>query len=210
VGQPGQSKRCPYKPPAIVPPMCTGFTKGAAERVNTMTDKPKKEPRYTVDFVTALSPAACCTRLEQCADAPIRVLGGTLAPVTQRTTVQDNDLFLVEREFPGAMRPIRLVGHLDPDEDGDGTWVHGAVTVDAENQVWIEGLFLFGIFFLMAALFFLRLKTRGFFVSVPLFLLLLTLFALRWRALRATTEDLARWLRRRLYVTAEQVRNQSS
>jgi hypothetical protein len=32
------------------------------------------------------------------------------------------------------------------------------------------------------------------------------MMSLRWRALRTTTEDLARWLRRRLYLTAEQVR----
>ena len=40
----------------------------------------------------------------------------------------------------------------------------------------------------------------------PILLLALYMMSLRWRAIRATTEDLTRWLRRRLYLTAEQVK----
>ena len=70
----------------------------------------------------------------------------------------------------------------------------------------IEGLIVFAMVFLLTALLFLRLSARVFVISVPLLLLTLYMMSLRWRALRANTEDLTRWLRRRLYLTAEQVK----
>jgi len=172
-----------------------------------MTDKTKRKPAaYTVDFVTALTPDACRDRLERSVILPSRGIGGQLAPVAQRTLVRDGGVFTVERTFPGALHPIRLVGNLDRDETGGGTWVHGAITHDANNQVTVEGLTVFLAFFLLTALLFFRLRVDSFFVSVPLLLVALVAFSIRWRALRAATEDLAHWVRRRLYVTTEQVR----
>jgi hypothetical protein len=121
-----------------------------------------------------------------------------------------SDQFIIERTFPAAIRPIRLTGALDPDpEDGGGTWVHGAITHDTENQVLVEGLLVFVAFFLLTMIFFLRLKTRGFMISIPALLMMLTIFSLRWRALRYATRDLALFLRRRLYLTADQVKRES-
>jgi hypothetical protein len=131
--------------------------------------------------------------------------GNRLAPITQRALVEGNDQFTVERSFPLALYPIQLKGCLDPHEKG-GTWVHGAITQDAENQVLVEGLIVFVVFFLLTALLFFRLRVRVFVISVPLLLVTLYMMSLRWRALRAATEELVRWLRRRLYLTAEQVR----
>jgi hypothetical protein len=170
-----------------------------------MTEKPKRKPAYyTVDFVTALSPEACCERLER-EDAPaVQGIGGWLAPVTQRVAVSGGGEFTVERTFRGAFSPIRLVGSLDRDETGGGTWVHGAITHDTDNQVMIEGLILFVLFFLITTLLFLRLKADSLVITVPLLMAMLAVSSVRWRALRATTGDLTRWLRRRLYVTKEQ------
>ena len=49
------------------------------------------------------------------------------------------------------------------------------------------------------------MKTRGLLLLSPLILLVLVLCSIRWRALHAATLDLARWVRRRLYVTPEQL-----
>jgi hypothetical protein len=170
-----------------------------------MTDKPKRKPAYyTVDFVTALPPEACRERLEQEDTRALQGIGGRLAPVAQQVAVS-NGVFTVERTFPGAFSPIRLVGSLDRDESGGGTWVHGAITHDTDNQVMIEGLIVFVLFFLITTLLFLRLKEDSLVITVPLLVLMLVVASARWRALRASTEDLTRWLRRRLYVTKEQV-----
>ncbi len=172
-----------------------------------MSDKPKHKPAwYIVDFITALPVTQCVARLERLDALPNRGLGGSLAPVRQRTRLQANRTFTVERTYPGAIHPIRLVGHLDPDAESDGTWVHGAITHDAQNQVLIEGMIVFLAFFLLTALLYLRLRTRGLVISGPLLLATLVVLSARWRALSRTTEDLARWLRRKLYVTAEQVK----
>jgi hypothetical protein len=124
----------------------------------------------------------------------------------QYTTVEPNGTFTVERTFSGAIRPIRFQGNLDDDAHSDGTWVHGAITSDTENQVLIEGLIVFLFFFMITAVLFLRLRVRSFAISLPLVLLILIIFSLRWRALRESTRDLAAWIRRRLYVTTEQVK----
>jgi len=58
----------------------------------------------------------------------------------------------------------------------------------------------------MTALLFLRLKTRGLVITLPMLLAALLVLSIRWRALRAQTLDLTRWLRRRLYVTTDQIR----
>jgi hypothetical protein len=172
-----------------------------------MTDKPKRKPAYyTVDFVTALPPEACRERLEREEVLASRGVGSWLAPTTQRVAVSSGGEFTVERTFPGALYPIRLVGNLDRDEPGRGTWVHGAITHDTDNQVMIEGLILFVLFFLVTMLLFLRLKADSLMITLPLLALTLVVSSVRWRALRASTEDLTRWLRRRLYVTKEQVR----
>lgn len=167
-----------------------------------MKDKPAF---YTVDFVTALPKAQCRTRLDREDGIRSRGLGGSLAPMRQYTVVQDSGAFIIERTFAGALHPIRFQGSLDDDETSGGTWVHGAITHDTENQVLIEGLIVFLTFFLLTALLFLRLRVRGFAVSLPLVLLMLTVFSLRWRALRDSTRDLAASVRRRLYVTPDQV-----
>ena len=70
----------------------------------------------------------------------------------------------------------------------------------------LEGLAVFVVFFLLAVLLFVALKTRGLLILGPLFLLALAIFSVRWRALHAATLDLARWVRRKLYVTPEQVK----
>lgn len=171
-----------------------------------MTEKGKQKPAYyTVDFVTALSQTECVERLERQVILASNSVGAWLAPMTQRTTVQDSGQFLVERGFPGALHPIRLEGRLEDHAEG-GTWVNGAITHDTYNQVLVEGLILFVLFFVMSALLYLRLKTRGLVITLPMLLAVLVLFSIRWRALRAQTHDLTRWLRRRLYVTAGQVR----
>lgn len=165
--------------------------------------KDKSVPAYyTIDFVTALPLDQCRERLERDVFTP---QGNQLARIEQRAIIEGNDQFTVERSFRFALYPIQLKGCLDPHEKG-GTWVHGTITQDTENQVLIEGLIVFALFFLMTALLFLRLRSRVFLISLPLLLLTLYMMSLRWRALRTTTEDLARWLRRRLYLTAEQVR----
>jgi hypothetical protein len=166
-----------------------------------MTQK-SKPAYYTIDFVTALPLDQCRERLERDVFAP---QGNRLAPITQRALVEGNDQFTVERTFPLAVYPIQLKGCLDPHQKS-GTWVHGAITQDTENQVLIEGLIVFALFFLLTALLFFRLRARVFVISVPLLLVTLYAMLLRWRALRAATADLTRWLRRRLYLTAEQVR----
>ncbi len=168
--------------------------------------KPNKPAYYTVDFTTALPVADCRERLERSITQTV-VSNNLLAPVTQQIVLLKNDQFIIERTFPGAIHPIRLMGALDDDPQTDsGTWVHGAITHDTENQVLIEGLLVFLSFFLLAVLLFLRLKTRGFIISLPVLILMLAVLSLRWRALRSTTLDLSVWLRRRLYLTADQVK----
>lgn len=170
-----------------------------------MVEKSKRRPAaYRVDFVTALPLDACHDRLARGVVLPAQGLGAQLAPITQRVIMVDDRTFVAVRTFPGALYPLRFVGHLDPDEARGGTWVHGAITHDAYNQVLIEGLIAFALFFLITALLFLRLRTRALAISLPTLLLMLTLFSLRWQALHAATEDLAHWVRRRLYVTGEQ------
>ncbi len=171
-----------------------------------MAEKKRKPAYYTVDFVTALPVAQCRERLERGDSAAYHGPGSSLAPMVQRVVVRGNGAFTIERTYPGALYPIRLTGRLDDDESGGGTWVHGAITHDAENQVLIEGLVVFLLFFLITALLFLRLRARSFVISLPLILLVLVVFSLRWRALRESTRDLTVWVRRRLYLTAEQVR----
>lgn len=173
-----------------------------------MTDKVKrKSPHYTADFVTALPLADCIKRLERdTLFVPRRGLGAQLAPIRQEVILLPNRTFTVERYFPGALYPIRFEGNLDDDDASHGTWVHGGITQDAANQVLIEGLIVFAVFFLMTVLFFLRLKTGAFVFTLPVFLMTLTLFSVRWRALRYATMDLTRWLRGKLYVLPEQVK----
>ncbi len=166
-----------------------------------MPDKPKPA-HYTIDFVTALPLDQCRDRLERDVFTPQK---NQLTPITQRVQLEGNDQFTIERAFPFALYPIQLKGCLDPHDTG-GTWVHGAITQDTENQVLIEGLIIFATAFLLTMLLFLRLKTRAFVITVPLLLLALYMMSLRWRAIRGTTEDLTRWLRRRLYLTSEQVK----
>lgn len=169
-------------------------------------DKLKRKPAYyVIDFVTALPLEACRDRLERGVALPLQGVGSSLAPLTQRTLLRANNSFIVERVFPGAIHPIRLVGHLDPDQASDGTWVHGAITHDTYNQVLIEGLIVFVTFFLLTALLFLRLKARVFVISLPALTVMLIVFSMRWRTLRRATEDMSHWLRRRLYLTSEQV-----
>jgi hypothetical protein len=163
----------------------------------------RAKPGFIVNFTTALPPSDCQDRLER---SDLRLASSSLAPITQRVKVDDGGTFVVERSFPLALHPIRLVGHLDPDADGEGTWVHGAITHDTANQVLIEGLVIFITFFLFTALFYLRLRTRSLIITGPMLVLMLALISLRWRALRRATEDVARWLRQRLYLTAGQVR----
>lgn len=171
-----------------------------------MAEKRQKPAYYTVDFVTALPVTQCRERLERDDTPSYRGPGSSLAPMVQRAIVQGNGAFTVERTYPGALYPIRFTGRLDDNEAGEGTWVHGAITHDAENQVLIEGLIVFLLFFLITALLFLRLRARSLVISLPLILLVLVVFSLRWRALRESTRDLAVWVRRRLYLTAEQVK----
>jgi hypothetical protein len=173
--------------------------------------KRNKPAYYLIDFTTALPVADCRQRLERSAEHISGWPGSALAPITQQIVLLKNDQFIIERTFPAAMHPIRLTGALDPDpEDRGGTWVHGAITHDTENQVLIEGLLVFVAFFLLTALFFLRLKTRGFMISIPALLVMLTIFSLRWRALRSATRDLALFLRRRLYLTEDQVKRETN
>jgi hypothetical protein len=172
-----------------------------------MTAKKELKPAYyTVDFVTALPVLGCRERLEEDVKLPARTTGQQLAPLTQRVIMRENGAFIIERDFPGELHPIRFAGNLDQDESGGGTWVHGMITHDTENQVIVEGMIVFLIFFFFSALFFVRLKEDGIFFSVILLLLMLGVFSLRWRALRRATEDLAHWVRRRLYVAKDQVR----
>lgn len=170
-----------------------------------MNESKRKNPEYAVDFVTALPVQDCLERLERSAVAPSQGWGGALAPFRQETVLGDNRTFTVERRFAGGLRPITFTGSLDPDDSG-GTWVHGAITQDTENQVLLEGLAVFVVLFLLAVLLFVALKTRGLLILGPLFLLALAIFSVRWRALHAATLDLARWVRRKLYVTPEQVK----
>jgi hypothetical protein len=172
-----------------------------------MAEKTKQKPAYyTIDFVTALPKIECLTRLDQRVILPNQGLGASLAPMRQETLFNTTNEFVIERSYLGAIVPIRLVGYLDEDENSKGTWVHGTITHDVDNQVLIEGLIVFLLFFLMTALLFLRLKLRGLAISVPMLLVLLLLFSARWRVLRASTLDLTRWVRRKLYVTREQVK----
>jgi hypothetical protein len=172
-----------------------------------MADKPKhKLPQHTVDFVTALSVQDCRERLARELIGPVnKGLDNWLAPMEQDTQLLDDKTFVIERSFPGALHPIRLVGHLDPREDAAGTWVHGGVTHDAYHQVIVEGLIAFLGFFLLSALFFLRLRSEGALLAVVIFLPVLAVLMRRWRALNAAAEDAVRWVRRRLYVTRDQV-----
>ncbi|MBI5958628.1 MAG: hypothetical protein HY866_07835 [Chloroflexi bacterium] len=165
-----------------------------------------KPAYYTVDFVTALPLTACRERLEHEVILKRRTIGEQLAPLDQQTTLRENGAFVVERTFPGAMHPIRLAGNLDHDEASGGTWVHGTITHDTYNQVLVEGMIIFLVFFMISAVFFVRLKEDGLLCSIPLLLMLLGVASLRWRALRKATEDLAHWMRRQLYVTRDQVR----
>ncbi len=173
-----------------------------------MAQKPKKRkvPRYTADFITALSPADCRSRLERDPYDMPRGLGGSLAPMTQTTQLTGEDSFTVERTFPGAVAPIRFTGQLNRNESGGGTWVHGAVTHDPANQIMLEGLGVFVSFFLLSTLLFFRLEADTFVVTIPLVMVLLAMLSIRWRALQRAAEDLPRWLRRKLYLTKEQER----
>ncbi len=177
------------------------------DQVPVLDPKPKRAqpPFYRVDFTTALPVADCRERLER-ADRRIAGVGGLFAPITQGIAFEDERTFILERTFPLALHPIRLTGHLDADDEEGGTWVHGGITHDTYNQVLIEGLVIFAAVFLLTVLFYLRLRARSLVISGPLLVLLLLLFSLRWQALRRATEDVGRWLRRRLYVTPEQVR----
>jgi hypothetical protein len=159
---------------------------------------------YTVDFVTALSLESCIERLEK--DEFPLPSNGMLAGITQQILITGPRHFTLERSYSGALRPIRFQGDLDPAPDSHGTHVHGEVTHDAENQIWLEGLMIFIVFFLMAVVLVLRLRLDGLLISIGMAFLLLTVFSMRWRALRAATADTVLWLRRKLYVTADQIR----
>jgi hypothetical protein len=169
----------------------------------------RKSPRHVADFVTALGLQACHDRLVRADATPPSGVGTWLVPVTQRTLVTRGGQFTIERMFAGALHPIRFVGYLDSDESG-GTWVHGAVTHDTSNQVLVEGLIVFLLFFLVTALLFLRLRVMAFAISLPLLLVVLMMLSARWRALRQATDDITRWLRQRLYLTEEQVRGRGA
>ncbi|MEB2288036.1 MAG: hypothetical protein OZ934_08000 [Anaerolineae bacterium] len=169
----------------------------------------RKAPRHMADFVTALEPEACRDRLARADASPGTGVGTKLTPIAQHTQVARDGQFAVERTFAGGLHPIRFVGHLDPDESG-GTWVHGAITHDTANQVLIEGLIAFLVFFLGTVLLFLRLRALAFAVSIPMLFLLLVMLSARWRTLRRATDDIARWLRQRLYLTDGQVRGRET
>lgn len=171
--------------------------------------KRKKSPRYVTDFVTALAPDACRERLLRADGMMVRGSGTRLTPVVQRVSVERDGSFTVERVFPGALRPISFSGHLDPADEG-GTWVHGAITHDSYNQVLVEGLLIFLIVFLVTVGLFLRLQMRALLVAIPFLLALLGAGWARWRTLHWATEDMSRWLRQRLYLTATQVRRQET
>ncbi len=178
------------------------------EKIDFINDNHKgKTPQHTVDFVTALSPAGCIERLQQneLSTPEISGLGRWLAPAQQTVIVHRDNEFIIERRYPGAFVPIRLAGLLDQDRSG-GTWVHGAVTHDVENQIWIEGLIVFVAFFVLATLFFTELEWDGLFLAVALFGAILVLTTARWRALNEHAADTARWVRRKLYVTRDQLR----
>lgn len=166
-----------------------------------------KSARYTVDFVTALPPALCRERLDRPLAQPPVGLYGQWLPISQQVILRPDGSFIVERFFPGALKPIRFSGCLDDDQGSGGTWVHGAVTHDTENQVWIEGLLVFLAFFFISALLFVRVKDEAFFVSIPLLLIMLGVMSLRWRALGRATAETAHWVRRVLYVTGDQFRS---
>jgi hypothetical protein len=172
--------------------------------MNGAGSKRKKSSRYVADFVTALPLERCRERLLHADGMTVRS-GTRLTPIRQRVTVERDGSFVVERVFAGALRPICFHGCLDPHDSG-GTWVHGAITDDAYNQVLIEGLIVFLAAFLITAALFLRLGVRAFVVTLPLLLMALSVASLRWRALQRAAEDVPRWLRQRLYLTAEQVR----
>lgn len=173
-------------------------------RVNDQSKDKRQFP--TFDFVTALPLAACSERLERSAEVITKVPVGKLTPIQQRVTMTGSQSFVMERYYPGALQPIRLEGFIDPVEKGSGTWVHGGIARDVSNQIMLEGLLIFVIYFLMAVLLFLRLKTTGFAVSVPVLLILLVAFGARWRVLRLAVDDSVRWVRRKLYVTANQIK----
>jgi len=175
----------------------------------TESSAKRKSPRHRVDFVTALEPQACCDRLARADASPLSGVGARLTSIAQHTQVTRDGLFTIERTFAGGLSPIRFVGHLDPHPKG-GTWVHGAITHDTANQVLIEGLIVFLVFFLVTVLLFLRLRALAFAVSVPLLIALLVVLSARWRTLRRATEDIASWLRQRLYLTDEQVRGRGT
>lgn len=178
------------------------------EKIDFIHDNRKeKVPRHTIDFVTALSPAGCIERLQQNElSAPeIAGMGRWLAPAQQTVIVHRDNEFTLERRFAGAIVPIRMSGLLDQDRSG-GTWVHGSVTHDVENQIWVEGLIVFVAFFILTTLFFLRLKWDGLLLSIVLFGAILALATARWRALNEHAADTARWVRRKLYVTRDQLR----
>lgn len=168
----------------------------------------EKSPRYVADFCTALPPDACRDRLIRADGMALRGSGTRFTPVVQRVSVTRDGEFTIERTFPGALHPIRFIGHLDAQEGG--TWVHGALTHDTYNQVLIEGLAIFLVVFLSTAVLFLRVQGRAFLVTLPLLIALLGACSMRWRTLRWATEDVPRWLRQRLYLTAEQVRRRGT
>lgn len=169
-----------------------------------MPDK-DKGLRYTVDFVTALPPDACRARLER-DDLPSQPVGNSLTPIQQEVIMQPDGTFVIERSYAAAIHPIRFVGSLDLDEPSGGTWVHGGVTHDTSNQVMIEGLLVFVVYFLLTAVLFIELRTRVFLLTGVLLILALGFMSWRWRALHLATVDLGRWVRRKLYVTAGQVK----
>lgn len=174
---------------------------------NRVDEKSKgKRQLPTFDFVTALPPAGCVERMERSTEVITPVNSSILTPVKQRVTMTSNRAFVMERFYPGALQPIRVEGNLDPVEKGPGTWVHGGVIRDVSNQIMLEGLMIFMGFFLLTVLLFFRLKTESFVVSVPLLLVTLVMFGARWRALRQTVDDSVRWVRRKLYVTANQIK----
>lgn len=175
-----------------------------------MTERIEKEKRkpanHVIEFYTALPIQTCVERLERAYMPANKGFGGQLAPMKQRSLVQRNGKFTLERHFPAALHPIRLAGRLDHVRDDNGTWVRGAITHDTYNQVLIEGMIVFLTFFLLTVLIFLRLKVRGLVITLPMLIVMLTILSVRWRALRYQTEDMVRWVRRRLYVTDDQLR----
>jgi|GEM_PF-1637216 len=159
----------------------------------------RKPASHMADFVTVMPIEECRELVGRSVKLYAPGPGGLLTSIQQKTIVRSNDQFVIERHFSGAIKPIRLEGQLDSTSDG-GTHVHGKITTDVENQVVIEGMLLFIIFYALMGLVFLRSGVRGAVVMIPLFLFCLGLGWLRWRALRFFADDVSRWLRRKLYI----------